>query len=164
MDDELPERKDTHLPFGDDDVSALRRARIKLVKDLDYLNCSVPSPDEFPGWADLAELHRDLGRSRAIEADLALGAVLNFKDSSFETFEAAKALSTFLNERTALKRKLSQGNDPALERAAKQLSIMRFDDPLLFIYCNLAPRFAISKPGERIFFPGNCHTGRRGGE
>ena len=131
MDDELPERKDSHLPFGDGDVSALRRARIKVVKDLDYLNCSVPSPDEFPGWPDLAELHRDLGRSRAIEADLALGAVLNFKDSSLETFEAAKALSTFLNERTLLKRKLSQGNDPALERTTKQLSITRSDDPLL---------------------------------
>jgi very-short-patch-repair endonuclease len=131
MDDELPERKDSHLPFGEDDIRALRRARITIGKDLVYLNCSIPSPDEFPSWAELVELHRDLGLAKAIEADLALGAVLNFKDSSSDTFAAAKSLSAFLDERRALKKKLLQVNDPALERIAKKLASMRSDDPLL---------------------------------
>ena len=99
MDDDLPEADHKSLPFNDSDISALRRARLKVGKDLPYLMCSVPSADDFPGWRDLAELHRDLGRSRAIDADLVLGAVLNLKDSTFETFEGAKSLIAFLDAR-----------------------------------------------------------------
>ena len=131
LDDRLPEENDNNLPFNESDISSLRQARLKVVQDLVYLNCSVPSPDVFPGWGDISELHRDLCRSRAIEADFVLGAVLNFKDSTFETFEAAKSLTVFLDARLALKKKLAQKGSPLLEQIAKHLGNMRSDDPLL---------------------------------
>jgi hypothetical protein len=114
LDDDLHQTDNGGLPFGDADINRLRHARIKIGSGLAYLNCSVPSPDEFPAWTDLAELHRDLGRSKAIETDLVAGAVLNFKDSSFETFESARRLAVFLDERLALKRKVSLSVSPDL--------------------------------------------------
>jgi len=131
LDDDLPEQEDSRLPFNESDINSLRRARLKVAKDLIYLDCSVPSPDEFPGWGDLAELHRDLGRARAIEADIVVGAVVNFRDAKFETFDAAKSLTAFLDARLALKKKLAQNNSPILDQIAKHLGNMRSDDPLL---------------------------------
>jgi len=131
MDDDLPEADDRSFPFNDGDISALRRARLKVGKDLLYLGCSVPPADDFPGWGDLAELHRDLASSKAIDADLVVGAVLNLKDSTFETFEGAKSLIGFLDARLALKKKLAQTSDPTLEQVAKRLAARRADDPLL---------------------------------
>ena len=127
----IAEEDDSNLPFNESDISSLRQARLKVIQDLVYLNCSVPPPDVFPVWGDLAELHRDLCRSRAIEADFVLGAVLNFKDSTFETFEAAKSLTAFLDARLALKKKLAKNGSPLLEQIAKHLGNMRSDDPLL---------------------------------
>jgi very-short-patch-repair endonuclease len=131
LDDDLPEQDDSHLPFKESDIGVLRQARIRVGKDLPYLGCSVPPADDFPGWGDLAELHRDLGRSKAIDADLVVGAVLNLKDSTFETFEGAKSLIGFLDARLALKKKLAQTSNPTLEQIAKHLGDMRADDPLL---------------------------------
>ena len=51
-------------------------------------------------------------RSKAIDADLVVGAVLNLKDSTFETFEGAKSLIGFLDARLALKKKLAQTSNP----------------------------------------------------
>ena len=131
MDDDLPEGDEGCLPFNDGDISTLRRARMRVGKDLPYLRCSVPPPDDFPGWSNLAELHRDLGRSKAIDADLVVGAVLGLKDSTFETFEGAKSLIAFLDARLALKKKLAQTNNPILEQVTRQLGSRRADDPLL---------------------------------
>ena len=79
LDDDLSELEDSRLPFNESDISALRQARLKVGKDLHYLTCSVPPADDFPCWPDLAELHHDLKRSKAIDADLVVGAVLNLR-------------------------------------------------------------------------------------
>jgi very-short-patch-repair endonuclease len=129
MEDDLPESD--ALPFNETDISLLRQARIKVGQDLPYLNTSVPPTDDFPGWAVLSELHRDLSRSKSIDADIAFGAVMPLKDSTFETFEAARSLMFFLDRRQALQKKLSQSNNPVLEAIAKHLGDMRADDPLL---------------------------------
>jgi very-short-patch-repair endonuclease/Cdc6-like AAA superfamily ATPase len=130
MDDDLPEGN-AAMPFSEADISAIRQARIKVGQDLVYLNTSVPAADDFPGWAVLNELHRDLSRSKSIEADIAFGAVMPLKDSTFETFEAAKSLMTFLDRRETLQKKLALSNHPGLEAIAMQLGNMRADDPLL---------------------------------
>jgi very-short-patch-repair endonuclease len=131
LDDDLREQDDSCLPFNEGDVSAIRQARLKVAEDLVYLNHSVPSPNEFPGWGDLTELHRDLGRSKAIESDIALGVVLNFKDSTFATLESAKSLMAFLDERLTFKRKLAQSHSPILEQIARHMGNMLSNDPLL---------------------------------
>ena len=130
MDDNLPE-DDGPMPFTEADINSLRHARIKVGEDLVYLACSVPAGDDFPGWAALSELHRDLSRSKSIEADIVLGAVIPLKDATFETFEAAKALDAFLDQRQALQKKLAASNNPVLRVIAKHLGDMPADDPLL---------------------------------
>ena len=61
------------MPFSEADVGTLRQARIKVGNDIAYLNCSVPAVDDFPAWVVLSELHRDLSRSKSIDADIAFG-------------------------------------------------------------------------------------------
>ena len=72
----------------------------------------------------MLELHRDLIRARTIESDLHEGTVFNLTDSSFETFEKAKALIGFLERRNALKTKLANNRQPSLETVAKHLRDM----------------------------------------
>jgi hypothetical protein len=131
LDDDLPEQEDGRLPFNESDISALRLGRLKVGRDLLYLKCSVPAADDFPPWEVLAELHRDLERSKAIDAELVVGAVLKLKDSTLETFEGAKRLMDFLDSRLALQKKVTQSCDPALEQITRHLGDMRADDPLL---------------------------------
>jgi Rad3-related DNA helicase len=130
LDDDLPE-KDTTLPFDEADISAARQARLKVGESLNYLQHSIPTTDDFPSWSDLLELHRNLVRARTIESDLHEGTVFNLTDSSFETFEKAKALIGFLERRNALKTKLANNRQPSLETVAKHLRDMTPEDPLL---------------------------------
>ena len=87
------------LPFNDDAVIALRRARMRVGADLAYLGCSLPAPDAFPVWADLLGLHRDLVKAKSIEASVTQGDILALVDSRLETFEKAQALVKFLEDR-----------------------------------------------------------------
>jgi very-short-patch-repair endonuclease len=132
MDDDLSSQEfDTMLPFDDGVIGALRQARLKVGESLSYLNYSLPMADEFPTWSSLLELHRDLVRARGIEKDLALGAVMQLADSTFATFESAKALIDFLDRRQALKQAITQSPEPLLDPVGKHLAAMKPDDLLL---------------------------------
>jgi very-short-patch-repair endonuclease len=130
IDDDLPEG-DAEPPFSEAEISELRQARIKVGDDLRYLKSSVPAADHFPAWPELAELHRDLVLANSIEGNIRVGTVLPLKDSTFETFTAAKKLIEFLDKRQALKAKLTQLNSPDLARIAKYFGDLREQDPLL---------------------------------
>ena len=130
MDDDLPEG-DVAIPFTEADVNATRQARTKVCQDLVYLNTSVPPVDGFPGWTVLSELHRDVSRSKVIEADIALGFVMPLKDSTFETFESAKSLLAFIDSREALQKKLAKWNRPGFETTMQRFRDMQAEDPLL---------------------------------
>lgn len=132
MNDDLPSDEfEATLPFEEGAVSALRQARLKVGANLPYLDCSLPMADTFPAWSTLLELHRDLVRARSIENDLALGAVMKLADSTFETFEKAKALIEMLDQRQALKQSFAQVPEPLLDTVAKHLGDMKSDDLLL---------------------------------
>jgi hypothetical protein len=131
LDDDLPLDHDSKLPFEESDIDALRQARLKVGGDLGYLNCSLPAADDFPAWSNLLELHRDLLKARAIESDLVQGTTLRLSDSTFETFEKAKALIMFLDQRLALKQKLAHTSQPLLDTFGNHLRDMQPDDPLL---------------------------------
>ena len=132
MDDDLPsEEFEATLPFDEAAVSSLRQARLKVGTSLPYLSCSLPMADDFPAWSSLLELHRDLVRARDIEKDLVEGTVMNLADSSFETFEKAKALIDFLDRRHALKQSFAQTPEPVLDAVAKHLGDMKADDLML---------------------------------
>jgi very-short-patch-repair endonuclease len=130
LDDDLPE-DGGNLPFDESDVGALRQARLKVGDGLAYLHHSLPAADDFPAWSELLELHRDLVRARAIESNLSQGTVLSLSDSTFETFEKAKALITFLDRRRELMQKLATTPQPMLDAISRHLRDMQPDDPLL---------------------------------
>jgi very-short-patch-repair endonuclease len=132
MDDDLPSDEFVAtLPFDEAIVSALRKARLKIGESLSYLASSLPMADAFPAWSNLLELHRDLVRARSIERDLAVGAVMQLADSTFETFENAKKLIDLLDRRQALKQSFTQTPEPLLDTVAKHLGDMKPDDVLL---------------------------------
>lgn len=131
FDDEPPPTTATVLPFGEPDISALRQARLKVGENLCYLNCSLPATDEFPAWVDLLGLHRDIVRTRAIEANVTRGNILALVDSRYETFEKALAAIKFLDDRLTLKTKLAGAHLPWLDSLTRQMAAMRLDDPIL---------------------------------
>jgi very-short-patch-repair endonuclease len=132
LDDDLPaDDFESKLQFDETAISALRQARIKVGSSLDYLGCSLPVSDDFPAWSALLDLHRDLIRAREIEVDLTDGTVLKLSDSTFETFEKARALITFLDRRQALKQKIASNQEPLLAVVGTHLSNMQADDVLL---------------------------------
>ena len=131
LDDEPPASKNGALPFDDAAVISLRHARMRVGADLGYLGCSLPAPDAFPVWADMLGLHRDLVKAKSIDASMSLGNILALVDSRLETFEKAQALVKFLEDRMALKAKLTGSHQPWLDTLAKRFADMQPDDPVL---------------------------------
>jgi hypothetical protein len=128
FDDEPPKDK---FSFTDEDISALRRARMRVGDDILYVGCSLPAPDEFPSWADLLGLHRDLVRAKSIDASVSQGSVLPLVDSRLETFEKAQALVKFVDERLTLKAKLVGARQPWLDLLSKRLADMQAGEPCI---------------------------------
>ena len=131
FDDEPPEAAEGKPPFNDEDINALRQARMRVGEDILYIGCSLPAPDEFPAWADLLGLHRDLVRAKSIDASVTQGSVLALVDSRLETFEKAQALVTFLDERLGLKAKLVGTRQPWMDVLSKRLADIQPGDPVL---------------------------------
>ncbi|WP_454753912.1 AAA domain-containing protein [Cupriavidus necator] len=129
--DTPPESKDGELPFGDQDISVLRQARIRVGEDISYLTRTLPAADSFPAWADVVGLHRDVVRARAIEEDVAEGSLLNLVDSSYETFQNAQELLTFVGEYANLRAAVNDSGQPWAVALAKRLAGLDFDDPVL---------------------------------
>ena len=137
FDDEPPATADGILPFDDAAVQALRRSRMVVGQDLTYLPCSLPAPAEFPAWADLLGLHRDLVKAKSIDASVSQGAILALVDSRLETFEKAQVLGRFLHDRMKLKAKLAGAREPWLEALDKRFADMQPTDPLLLALVSL---------------------------
>jgi very-short-patch-repair endonuclease len=137
FDDEPPPTKDGTLPFDDATINALRRARIAVGEDLPYLGCTLPFTDDFPVWADMLGLHRDLVRAKSIDAGVSHGTILALVDSRLETFEKAQALVKFLDHRMTLKAKLAGARQPWLEALGKRFADMQPTDPLLLALAGL---------------------------
>ena len=131
FDDEPPAVKDGSLPFDDAAIGALRHARMRVGADLVYVGCSWPSLDEFPSWADLLGLHRDLIRAKSIDTSVSEGAILAVIDSRLQTFEKAQALAKFLDERVALQTTLARTRQSWLDMCSKRLADMQPNDPVL---------------------------------
>lgn len=131
LDDDLPPSPEDEMPFDEASMSAARQARIRVGADLSYLGCRLPLPDDFPVWADLLSLHRDLLRAKAIEASITEGSVLNVVDSKYETFEKAQSLQKFLDDRAALQARIDAAGKAWVEAFAKRIRDLKADDPVL---------------------------------
>jgi very-short-patch-repair endonuclease len=131
FDDEPPASKDGTLPFDGAAINALRRARLTVGEDLRYLGRTLPAPDEFPMWADMLGLHRDLVKAKSIDASVTQGAVLALVDSRLETFEKAQALVHFLGDRIALKGALAGAGQPWLDAFGQRIANMQSTNAML---------------------------------
>ncbi len=131
FDDSPPLSGDGGLPFGDEDVCSLRKARRLLGADLTYLEHAFPQANEFPDWLSLEALHRDLARAAAIESNVSTGSLLDFADSTHDTLTKAQQLAEFLGERMALASKLSTRRQPWLLELASRFGEMKPDDAVL---------------------------------
>lgn len=129
FDDAPPAHKD-QLPFDDSHITALRQARQRVGADLHYLSASLPAPEAFPAWPDLAGVHRDLLRSREIDAHVAQGSILRLVDSTAETLGHAQSLAAFLDERGGLAARIEGAGQAWTANLAKRLAAMPADDPL----------------------------------
>jgi len=131
FDDEPPDTPATGLPFNDEDINSLRRSRMRVRGDIVYVGCSLPAPEDFPVWADLLGLHRDLVRAKSIDNSVTQGSVLALVDARLETFEKAQALARFLDDRLALKAKLEGTRQPWMYTLGKRISDMVHADSVL---------------------------------
>jgi very-short-patch-repair endonuclease len=79
-----------HTPqFGNDDIAALREARLQLGADLAYLGLRLPQVAAFPETAKLLQVHQDLSRWNELKAQEAGGQVPSLASASQETMAAA---------------------------------------------------------------------------
>jgi very-short-patch-repair endonuclease len=130
LDDQLPEGKAEPFAFSDADVISLRRSRAKVGPDLpEYLTAFLPPNDDLPSWADLIVLHRDILRSKSIDANVESGSVLALVDSKYETFNQAQKLLEFLDRYVSLKAKLHGHEVGAV--LTKRIADMQPQDPVL---------------------------------
>jgi very-short-patch-repair endonuclease len=131
FDDEPPSTGDGVLPFDENAVNALRRARMTVSDDLGYVGGTLPALDDFPVWSDILGLHRDLVQAKAIDASVTQGRHFALVDSRLETFEKAQTLAKFLDDRMALKVKLAGAHQPWLEVLSERFADMQPNDPVL---------------------------------
>jgi very-short-patch-repair endonuclease len=131
FDDEPAPTADGMPQFDDASINSVRRARLALGSNLVHIDCSYPSPDELPTWDSVLRLHRDLTKARSIDDGLVRGNILNLKDSSLQTFEAAQGVLKFLTERQSLQSKLAASRATWLEVFSQRLADMQPSDPAL---------------------------------
>lgn len=131
FDDEPPELKDGSFPFDVEAVSALRRARMAVCEDLSHLLRQLPGSERFPDWADLLALHRDLVKAKSIDARVTEGAIYALVDARMETFEKVQELVTFLDERFAIKHKISAMGLLWLAALGRRFQNTQPSDPVL---------------------------------
>ena len=133
MDDALPADGIEHLQFDERSISALRQARLKVGKDINYLDSSLPVSDDFPAWAEILSLHRDLIKAKDIDARVSDGGRF-FDLSRFNariSYEKAANLLNLLNQRASLKEKVATFTEAGLNELCKYLGEMKADDILL---------------------------------
>jgi very-short-patch-repair endonuclease len=97
------------LKFTDSDISSLRKSRIAVGSDLSYLNCNIPLVDDFPVWASILAVHKDLVKTKIIEARIGHGDLLSLVDSTHETYVKAGEFAEFLTQRTEIIQEVGNG-------------------------------------------------------
>lgn len=87
---------DAEIPFTEEDIGELRRARQQVGADINYVGKKLPVPDEFPEWSGLEGIHRDLLKSEQIDFKVGQGKLLSLKDSQQSTLDSAAELMKVL--------------------------------------------------------------------
>lgn len=87
-----------HRPqFGNDEISALRDARLALGADLAYLGKKIPQIADFPDTARLLQVHQDLSRLSELKTRESDGEVPSLVDGAPETVKAAMTAASLVS-------------------------------------------------------------------
>lgn len=89
-------------PLSHEQAGRLREARRALAKDLVYAQAHVPSADNFPNPADIAELHGVLCQFNDLNAQEQAGQLLPLKACTQEVLAAARVLLARVEEAKVL--------------------------------------------------------------
>ncbi len=108
FDDAVSLSQDNTPPLSEEEAGRLREARRKLGSDLTYAEARIPSADDLPETAAIAELHEILVRMKAIEGEVARGDLLSLKATTSEVLEAARELLGEVEEAKGLVEELEE--------------------------------------------------------
>jgi very-short-patch-repair endonuclease len=81
----------------DDDISRVRQARLALGARIEHLSVELPSVADLPSGHALANLHMDIQRADALNAEAAKNASLVLRLHSIEALEKAERAATALD-------------------------------------------------------------------
>lgn len=102
FDDVLSLTPEQAPPFTEDEAGQLRECRRKLGTDLIYAQAAIPSADELPCPADIAELHNVLSQMKKLDGLVENGQLLPLKGFTTEVLQAARGLLAGVEEALAL--------------------------------------------------------------
>lgn len=80
--------------FGNNEISALRSARLTLGADLAYLGKKIPQVADFPETGELLQVHQDLSRLSELTAQESKGLVPSLVNTEPETVKAAMSAAS----------------------------------------------------------------------
>lgn len=106
FDDALSLTPEQAPPFSEEEAGALRECRRKLGVDLVYAPASIPSADDLPSPADIAELHNVLSQMSKLDSQVENGQLLPLKGLTAEVLQSARVLLAGLDEALALAEEL----------------------------------------------------------
>jgi len=106
FDDALSLTPEQAPPFSEEEAGALRECRRKLGADLVYAPASIPSADDLPSPADIAELHNVLSQMKKLDSQVENGQLLPLKGLTAEVLQSARELLAGLDEALALAEEL----------------------------------------------------------
>jgi very-short-patch-repair endonuclease len=110
--DKISIGEEHHQRFDNQDIVALRAARLILGADLVYLGKRVPQLAELPDSQKLLQVHQDLSKFAELKEQESAGQVPSLVNSSEETINDALGLATRINNLRLLRQELINANKP----------------------------------------------------
>ncbi|BDB28525.1 very short patch repair endonuclease [Cupriavidus sp. P-10] len=101
FDDELSLDPQHAPPLSTEESARLREDRRQLGADLAYLAADLPSPDELPQPADIAQLHTHLCKLKSLDAATQTGELPALRALTPDVLQSARALLAQLGEAQA---------------------------------------------------------------
>lgn len=101
FDDELSLDSRHAPPLSTGEVTRLREDRRQLGEDLVYLAASLPSPDELPQPADIAQLHTQLCKLKSLDEATQTGEIPPLRAITPEVLQSARTLLAQLGDAQA---------------------------------------------------------------
>lgn len=99
-------------PFSEEQAGRLREARRTLGKDIVYVDARVPSAEDFPSEAAIAELHDVLLKKQSIQEEIERGELLSLRGTSSEVLAAVRNLLTLVEETLEVLSQLETVGEP----------------------------------------------------